>query len=131
VNVRGRSHYYKTKQAAIAAVQRFQSTGLRSIDVGCMQINLRYHRKAFSSLDQAFDPVANVTYAAKFLTDLRKKGRSWNIAIGHYHSRNRVHYLPYRKKVQNLWRAERRRAALERRASRRAASLKRVAAYQK
>jgi hypothetical protein len=125
VNVRGTSRYYKTKSVAIAAVRRFQSSGLRSIDVGCMQINLRFHAKAFPNLEQAFDPYANVSYAAKFLKHLRKKGRSWNTAIGHYHSRMRIHYLPYRKKVQNLWRAERRRVALERPA----AALGRVAEH--
>lgn len=129
VNVRGASRYYKTKSAAVAAVRRFQSSGLRSIDVGCMQINLRFHADAFPTLEQAFDPYANVSYAARFLKHLRKKGRSWNTAIGHYHSRTRIHYLPYRKKVQNLWRSERRRVALERRAERRAAARKRVAEY--
>lgn len=119
VNTRGKSRYYKSKELAIAAVRRFQAQGTRSIDVGCMQVNLRFHPNAFASLDQAFDPLANVTYAAAFLTELREKGRSWTVAIGHYHSRNRTRYMRYRKKVQRIWRAERRRAALERRSAQR------------
>ncbi|NQV20496.1 MAG: transglycosylase SLT domain-containing protein [Rhodospirillales bacterium] len=129
VNARGQSHYYRTKGAAVAAVRRLQDSGIRSIDVGCMQINLRFHADAFSSLEQAFDPDTNVAYAAKFLKKLRKKGLTWNTAIGHYHSRNRVYYLPYRKKVQNLWRAERRRVAQERRATQREAASRLVAVH--
>lgn len=119
INARGRSHFYKSKVLAIAAVRRLQARGIRSIDVGCMQVNLRYHPDAFDSLDQAFDPRLNAAYAAKFLKQLHEKDRSWTVAIGHYHSHNRAKYKPYRRKVQRLWRAERRRVAIARRAAQR------------
>jgi hypothetical protein len=126
INAQGKSHFYRTKRAAIEAVKQLQAQGFRSIDVGCMQINLRYHPDAFASLEDAFDPRLNVSYAAEFLQTLRKQGRTWNTAIGYYHSRTRAHYLPYQRKVQRLWRAERRRVALERRAKRREAALRPV-----
>ena len=42
----------------------YRAQGARSIDVGCMQVNLLHHADAFASLEQAFDPVANARYAA-------------------------------------------------------------------
>jgi soluble lytic murein transglycosylase-like protein len=129
VNARGQSRYYRSKTTAIAAVRRLQSSGLRSIDVGCMQINLYYHPDAFASLEEAFDPQTNVSYAADFLKSLRKKGRSWNTAIGYYHSRTRARYIPYQRKVQKLWRAERRRVALERRAKQRRTASRTIVEY--
>ena len=67
INVEGEGHYYNSKAEAIAAVNNLRKQGKTSIDVGCMQINQKHHPKSFSSLNEAFDPIANVTYAAKFL----------------------------------------------------------------
>ena len=38
----GSGTYYSTKKDAIDAVQKLQSTGVTNIDVGCMQINMKY-----------------------------------------------------------------------------------------
>ena len=56
VHAKGKGRYYKTKAEAIAAVQDLQRRGITNIDVGCMQINLKYHGTAFKNLDEAFDP---------------------------------------------------------------------------
>src|SRR3990167_6735606 len=60
INVRGQGYYFPTKQEAIAAVQAMQAKGIESIDVGCMQVNLYYHPKAFKTLEDAFEPSKNV-----------------------------------------------------------------------
>jgi hypothetical protein len=70
----------------IAAVQAFQARGMRSIDVGCMQVNLLHHPKAFSGLDEAFDPVANARYAVRFLSALYQQAKDWHLATAWYHS---------------------------------------------
>ena len=36
------------------------------MDVGCMQISFKWHSDNFASLEQAFDPVININYAADF-----------------------------------------------------------------
>ena len=41
--------------------------GARSFDVGCFQINYRWHGDAFASLEEMFDPLVNTRYAARFL----------------------------------------------------------------
>ena len=70
INVAGVGHVFDTAADAIAAVQAAQATGIRSIDVGCMQVNLFHHPDAFASLEEAFDPASNVRYAAGFLVRL-------------------------------------------------------------
>ncbi|MBE6453998.1 MAG: lytic transglycosylase domain-containing protein [Alphaproteobacteria bacterium] len=87
INAQGKGQYFATKQQAIAAVKRLQAKGVKSIDVGCMQINLAYHPDAFENLEEAFNPYKNVEYGAKFLKKLYKqKGNNWNRAATAYHS---------------------------------------------
>ncbi len=86
VNAEGQGYFYDSKPQAVAAVQAMRQQGLRSIDVGCMQINLMHHPDAFASLEQAFDPVANANYGARFLTELHDKANSWPRAVELYHS---------------------------------------------
>jgi len=88
VNAEGQGYYFETKKDAIAFVQGLQTRGVSVIDVGCMQVNLYYHPKAFASLDAAFDPATNVAYAAKFLNELQVETGDWAVATQYYHSRN-------------------------------------------
>lgn len=87
VNAQGQGHYFQSKDDAIAFVQELQASGVKVIDVGCMQVNLYYHPKAFASLEDAFDPATNVAYAAKFLTWLEDETDDWDTASRYYHSR--------------------------------------------
>lgn len=105
----GRGRYLPSKAAAIKEVQKLKAKGVKNIDVGCMQVNLHWHPKAFSSLEQAFDPKINAAYAGDLLLRLRDESRSWNVAVAHYHSRTKKYNIPYRKKVYKLWQEERRR----------------------
>lgn len=110
VMAEGRGRYLPSKQAAIAEVEKLRKQGVRNIDVGCMQVNLRYHPTAFADLEQAFDPAANVAYAASFLKSLRDERGSWAKAVAHYHSATPERHIIYRTKVFAAWRDERRRA---------------------
>lgn len=103
MNVQGQGSFFPTKQAAIAAVQAMQAKGIQSIDVGCMQVNLYYHPRAFRTLEDAFEPSKNVAYAAHFLKTLKNDHRSWQRAIAYYHSANPRHHIPYQKTVLGIW----------------------------
>ena len=74
-----------------------------------MQINLGYHGTAFATLDDAFDPLRNVAYGARFLAQLRDETRSWARATGRYHSADADRGQAYRARVWRLWRDLRRR----------------------
>jgi hypothetical protein len=86
INVDGTGYFYDTKDDVIAAVKALQAKGKRSIDVGCMQVNLLHHPKAFAGLDEAFDPAANARYAVRFLVSLYAQTRNWPLATAYYHS---------------------------------------------
>jgi hypothetical protein len=86
VNPTGKGYYFKSKSEAIKFAKAQLAKGKGSIDVGCMQINLKYHPDAFSSIEQAFSPRSNVAYGAKFLKEKYAQHGKWKSAIGSYHS---------------------------------------------
>ncbi|MBM3557080.1 MAG: lytic transglycosylase domain-containing protein, partial [Alphaproteobacteria bacterium] len=113
INAEGKGAFFPTKDAALAEVRRLQAKGVRSIDVGCMQVNLHHHGDNFASLEEAFDPVVNALYAATFLQQLFEETESWSLAVQRYHSANPVKGEPYRAKVDRRWREEHARYADE------------------
>jgi hypothetical protein len=61
-------------------------------------------------LEQAFDPLTNARYAARFLTELNGGRADWRQAAGHYHSQTPERAGPYREKVLAAWEQEARNA---------------------
>jgi hypothetical protein len=103
INVGGIGHYFETKTAAIEAVQDLQKSGVQSVDVGCMQINLMHHPNAFASLDEAFDPVANARYGARFLSALYREIGNWPQSAAAYHSRTEDEGANYESRIMAIW----------------------------
>lgn len=99
INVDGQGYMFPSKNQAIQAVKEWMNKGKKSIDVGCMQINLKQHPDAFSNLDSAFDPHINVSYAVKFLKRLYSNSKDWLKTIGHYHSKTEKYSSVYQEKV--------------------------------
>lgn len=87
VNREGKGYWFASAVEAKAYVFDIFKSGERSFDVGCFQINYRWHGKAFRSIDAMFDPDKNATYAARFLNELHAELGSWTAAAGAYHSR--------------------------------------------
>ncbi len=106
VNREGEGHLFETREEAIAYVAAALRAGATSIDVGCFQINLKYHPTAFASLDEAFDPAANAAYAARFMTELHDRTGNWETAIAYYHSADPLLGEPYRRAVLATWHGE-------------------------
>jgi hypothetical protein len=99
----GAGHFFATKAEAVAAVTALRARGVVSIDAGCVQVNLMYHPTAFASLEEAFDPVANTLYAARFLNQLFSKTGDWPAATAAYHSQTREIGAAYKEKVLSVW----------------------------
>ena len=87
VNMEGKGEWFQNQHDAQHYVARHFDRGARSFDVGCFQINYRWHGQAFSSIEEMFDPTANANYAAQFLKKLHGELGSWEHAVGSYHSR--------------------------------------------
>jgi len=108
INAEGQGSYYDSKAEAVAAVRALQARGVRSIDVGCMQVNLLHHPEAFASLDEAFDPMMNANYAARLLNELHAQTNDWSRAAALYHSATPDLAAAYQRKVLGAWFEERR-----------------------
>jgi len=89
VNVAGEGRYFDSKAEALRSVKATMAAGTSSIDIGCMQINLKWHKEAFPDAAAGFDPAKNVDYAARFLKSLHKSSGDWLTASVMYHSRNK------------------------------------------
>jgi len=112
INVGGLGRYFDSKDEAVAAVRKLLDEGQRSIDVGCMQINLRYHPNAFRDIETAFDPAANVAYGAQYLASLYRLQGSWPKAVERYHSTDDGRRAEYREKVLAFWNTDARKLIL-------------------
>jgi hypothetical protein len=103
INAAGAGRYFASKQEAVLATRALLDAGVRSIDVGCGQVNLLHHPTAFASLEAAFDPSGNAAYAARFLRSLRASTGSWPQAAAAYHSRTPELGHGYAQRVMAAW----------------------------
>lgn len=103
INVKGKGYYFKSKADAVKAVKRLKKAGIESIDVGCMQINLRYHPTAFKNIEEALEPKYNIRYASSFLYKDYKKTNNWQKSIGRYHNKKPSQGGRYVKRVYTNW----------------------------
>ncbi len=86
INREGKGYWFKTYEEALAFAKESLAEGRTSFDVGCVQINYRWHGRAFPSLEAMFDPEWTATYAAQFLRTLYEERGDWSAAAGAYHS---------------------------------------------
>ena len=103
VTAEGKGKFYNSKQEALDAVRELQKQGVENIDVGCMQINLKYHPEAFDSIEDALDPRKNVAYAADFLKRNYQETKSWGEAATRYHSKTVHKAFKYEDKLLETW----------------------------
>jgi soluble lytic murein transglycosylase-like protein len=86
MNIAGTPYFAPSLDAALKRFADERTRGVTLIDVGCMQINHRYHGSHFASVAAMFEPHANVDYAARFLKQLRQREGSWTLAVARYHA---------------------------------------------
>lgn len=98
-NAAGDGRYAASNAEALQEVRALQARGVRSIDIGCMQVNLLHHPGAFPDLEAAFDPATNVAYAVRFLRELHTRTGDWHQAVALYHSATPERGLIYQQRV--------------------------------
>ena len=86
LNIEGRTVFTASAEEALAEFVKARQDGVKLIDLGCMQINHFYHGSNFPSVAAMLDPALNVSYAARFLKDLRAREGSWTMAVARYHA---------------------------------------------
>lgn len=87
LNHDGRGLWFSSAQEAGQAAAEILGTGGMA-DIGCFQINSRWHGASFESVDQMLDPLENALYAARYLLRLQAETGDWASAIAAYHSRD-------------------------------------------
>jgi soluble lytic murein transglycosylase-like protein len=86
MNVDGRAVHSTSLAEAMARFAQAEQRGAKFIDIGCMQINHRFHSADLRSLGEMFDPARNVEYAANFLKSLKAQEGSWTLAVARYNA---------------------------------------------
>ncbi len=86
LNIEGRTVFAASLAEALAEFEKARNEGHTLIDLGCMQINFRYHGGSFASAGQMLDPESNVDYAARFLANLHSRHQTWTMAVARYHA---------------------------------------------
>lgn len=102
VNSGGEGRWFDTRAEAVAFAESALASGNRNFDVGCFQINLRWHSKGFASLEDMFAPEQNADYAAAFLARLNQSEGGWRAATAAYHSRTEALSNVYIEKVETV-----------------------------
>lgn len=97
VNMEGEGVWFETADEARAYVYKHYKEGARSFDVGCFQINYKWHGHEFASIEEMFQPNPNALYAAEFLLKLYHEKGDWAAAAGAYHSRTQKYAEKYEK----------------------------------
>lgn len=104
INMEGEGHWFATREEALAFAQERHAAGATSFDVGCFQVNWRWHHENFTDIGQMLDPLANASYAAGFLkrlgaevgAEMGSEMGDWSEAAGAYHSRTPEKATRYR-----------------------------------
>ncbi len=103
-NFGGEGRYFDSRAAAFSAIQAYIDSGKRSVDIGLMQVNWRYHRSSLKSVWDALDPYHNLHIAAGILNDCYGRHRDWWLSVGCYHSpSNQKRAEQYRARVRAQW----------------------------
>ena len=98
-NEAGIGKRFSTQAAAGHHAREVIASGRRNIDLGCFQINFRWHGASFASLDDMLEPVTNARYAARLLHRHWQRTGDWLLAAGAYHSATPELAAQYRSKV--------------------------------
>ena len=99
VNVTGKGFWFDSRAAALLHAQTTLNGGEKSFDVGCFQLNFRWHGEHFRSIDEMFEPGPSGDYAARFVKSLYAETGDWIKASGLYHSRTPKHSTKYRNLI--------------------------------
>ena len=99
LNDAGEGLFFDTRNAALTYLEDAVTDPEHSVDVGCMQVNSKWHLEGFLNVGDMLDPSQNADYAAIFLLDLKAAHGSWDDAVKHYHSALPEKNIAYHRRV--------------------------------
>ncbi|MBL8561989.1 MAG: transglycosylase SLT domain-containing protein [Gemmobacter sp.] len=102
VNQAGQGHWFDSAAEAEQFVEAQLEFGYSNLDVGCFQLNHRWHSKGFSSLAAMFQPQENAIYAARYIAEKYQETGDWVLAAGAYHSGTVEHAEKYAARFEQI-----------------------------
>lgn len=102
VNSEGAGSWFEDPAEALAFAQERIEQGRFNLDIGCFQLNYRWHGENFPSVVEMFDPLENARYAARFVRDLYGEMGDWRRAAGAFHSRTPMYANRYLTRFDEL-----------------------------
>ncbi|MFV0302834.1 MAG: hypothetical protein ACK5IP_18525 [Paracoccus sp. (in: a-proteobacteria)] len=102
VNAEGAGSWFDDPASALAFAEERVAMGRPNVDIGCFQINYRWHGAEFPSVAAMFDPLENARYAAGFLRRLHDETGDWRAAAGAFHSRTPANAGKYLARFDQL-----------------------------
>ena len=103
VNFGGDGHWFDTPAEAEARVEEALGNGVTNVDLGCFQLNYRWHADGFASVADMLDPAQNANYAAEFLADHFTQTGDWALAAAAYHSATPEYATAYQAKFEAIY----------------------------
>ncbi len=104
LNVGGHGYFYDSKRQAWQALIGYLRDGKRSIDIGLMMVNWRYHQERLGTPWQALDPYFNLRVGAEILQGCYRNEHDWWASVGCYHApSNQRRADKYRRRVVSRW----------------------------
>jgi hypothetical protein len=103
VNFGGDGHWFDSADVAEASVTDAIDRGATNVDLGCFQLNYRWHSDGFASVADMLDPDRNATYAATFLARQFARTGDWASAAAAYHSGTPEYAEIYQAKFEAVY----------------------------
>lgn len=100
VNFGGDGKWYDSAAEAEAGVNEALNQGATNVDLGCFQLNYRWHAQGFASVADMLDPDRNAVYAANFLAEQFARTGDWALAAAAYHSATPEYAEIYKAKFE-------------------------------
>lgn len=101
-NSEGEGTWFDDPATAVAFAEDRVAQGRTNLDIGCFQLNYRWHGENFGSVAQMFDPLENARYAARFVRQLYTETGDWRAAAGAFHSRTPAYAQRYLARFDTL-----------------------------
>jgi len=106
VNFGGEGKWFDTAAEAEASVAEAVEQGATNLDLGCFQLNYRWHSDKFDSIAAMLDPEENAIYAAQFLAGHFARTGDWALAAAAYHSVTPEHAERYKASFEAAYAGE-------------------------
>lgn len=103
VNFGGDGHWFDSAAEAEASVETAVDQGVTNVDLGCFQLNYRWHADAFASIVDMLDPRQNATYAAEYLAEHFAQTGDWALAAAAYHSATPEYAQRYKARFEAVY----------------------------